>query len=164
MKKIIFVFLLIISMGTMHYFSTQDGGTSTSQTAVAIKVIDKVREKVTLQDEKLINIKDKVINKLKQYNKNIVVRKAAHFLMYALIGGLAMIVVYLFSKQVILSASISFIYAIFDEKSQLDVIGRSGNMTDVFIDSCGALFAIIILAILFGAGKGIKNIFKRKAY
>lgn len=106
-EKIVFVFLLIISMGAMHYFSTQDGGTSTSQTAVAIKIIDKVREKVTLQDEKLINIKDKVINKLKQYN---------------------------------------------------------GNMTDVFIDSCGALCAIIILSILFGTGKGIKNILKIKAY
>ena len=42
------------------------------------------------------------------------------------------------------------------------VDGRSGNFTDVLIDSSGALLAILILSILFMIIKGIKNIFGQK--
>ena len=77
-----------------------------------------------------------------------------------------MLVIYSFSKQIFLSATLSFtlafLYAVFDERSQMAVDGRSGNFTDVLIDSSGALLAILILSILFMIIKGIKNIFVRK--
>ena len=165
MKKNILIILLIISMGTMYYFSSQDGPTSTAQSNTVIQVIDKIRDRVTLHNEKLIKINESIISELKKHKKSVVVRKAAHFSIYAVIGGLAMIVMYSFSKKVFLSATISFIFsilfAIFDERSQLKVDGRSGNLTDVFIDSSGALLSIILVSILLLIGKGLKFIFSK---
>ena len=106
------------------------------------------------------------MKELKKHKKSLLVRKAAHFTMYAVIGGAAMLVIYSFSKQIFLSATLSFtlafLYAVFDERSQMAVDGRSGNFTDVLIDSSGALLAILILSILFMIIKGIKNIFNQK--
>ena len=166
MKKIIYILLLIAAMGTMHYFSTQDGQTSTNQSNAVIEVLDKVRDKVTLKDERLVKINEIIMGKLKKYKKSTIVRKAAHFSMYALIGGIAMIVIYSFSKKVILSASLAFIfsvlYAAFDEKSQIAIDGRNGNLMDVFIDSSGALVAITILLTSFFMVKTLKKIISKK--
>ena len=94
MKKIIYILLLIAAMGTMHYFSTQDGQTSTNQSNAVIEVLDSVRDKVTLKNEKLIKINENIKGRLKRYTKSIVVRKAAHFSMYVVIGSITMIVLY----------------------------------------------------------------------
>lgn len=166
MKKIIYILLLIAAMGTMHYFSTQDGQTSTNQSNAVIEVLDKVRDKVTLKDERLVKINEIIMGKLKKYKKSTIVRKAAHFSMYALIGGIAMIVIYSFSKKIFLAASVSFIlsvlYAVFDEKTQIAVDGRNGNIMDVFIDSSGALVAITILLTSFFMVKTLKKIISKK--
>ena len=106
------------------------------------------------------------MGKLKKYKKSTIVRKAAHFSMYALIGGIAMIVIYSFSKKIFLAASVSFIlsvlYAVFDEKTQIAVDGRNGNIMDVFIDSSGALVAITILLTSFFMVKTLKKIISKK--
>ena len=153
-------------MGGMYYFSSQEGSVSSAQSNIAIEIIDKIRDRVTLQNEKLIIVKDKVVNKLRGYGKSFVVRKAAHFSIYATIGGLMMIIIYLLSKQIIFSGCISFtlafLYAVFDEKRQLGIDGRSGSLKDVFIDSSGALFAICILAFIFMIFKIINFIFGKK--
>lgn len=166
MKKIIYILLLIAAMGTMHYFSTQDGQASRNQSNAVIEVLDKVRDKVTLKDERLVKINEIIMGKLKKYKKSTIVRKAAHFSMYALIGGIAMIVIYSFSKKIFLAASVSFIlsvlYAVFDEKTQIAVDGRNGNIMDVFIDSSGALVAITILLTSFFMVKTLKKIISKK--
>ena len=166
MKKIIYILLLIASMGLMHYFSTQDGQASRNQSNAVIEVLDKVRDKVTLKDERLVKINEIIMGKLKKYKKSTIVRKAAHFSMYALIGGIAMIVIYSFSKKIFLAASVSFIlsvlYAVFDEKTQIAVDGRNGNIMDVFIDSSGALVAITILLTSFFMVKTLKKIISKK--
>lgn len=168
-KKTIFIMMLIIllamSMGGMYYFSSQDGSTSSVQSNMVIDIIEEIRDKVTLKNEELIKIKDTIINNLRGYNKSLVVRKAAHFGIYATIGGTMMIIIYLLSKQIIFSACISFtltfLYAVFDEKRQLGVTGRSGSLRDVFIDSSGALLAISILAFIFMICKSINFILKK---
>lgn len=155
-----------MSMGGMYYFSSQEGSVSSTQSNMVIEVIDKIRDRVTLQNEELIKINEKIINKLRGYGKSFVVRKAAHFSIYATIGGLMMIILYLLSKQIIFSGCISFtlafLYAVFDERRQLDIDGRSGSLKDVFIDSSGALFAICILAFIFMLFKLINFIFGKK--
>ena len=165
MKKFVYILLLIISMGTMHYFSSQDGSTSKAQSNAVIEIIDDIRDKVTIKNEKLKKINEAVMKELKKHKKSLLVRKAAHFTMYAVIGGMAMLVIYSFSKHIFLSATLSFtlafLYAVFDERSQMAVDGRSGNFTDVLIDSSGALLAIFILAILFLLVRGIKCLFRR---
>ena len=66
MKKFICALLLIISMGSMYYFSSQDGKTSSIQsgevTEVADNIFQKLRQEITLTDDRLINIKDKILN------------------------------------------------------------------------------------------------------
>ncbi len=71
------------------------------------------------------------------------VRKAAHFSIYALLG----ISVYqMFSsdprtkeKALLLSLAICFLYACSDEAHQLLSEGRSGQFSDVLLDTCGSL-------------------------
>ena len=163
MKKFICIVLLILAMGSMYYFSSQEGCTSSQQSHKVVELIDKIRDKVTLTDERLISIKDKIYNELRGYDKEYIVRKAAHFLIYACIGAFMLLALYLFTKKVMFSSIFSFIltvmYAIYDEKRQLEVSGRVSSITDVFIDSSGALLAIILLSILLVTGKGIENLY-----
>ena len=167
MKKFIGIVLLILIMGLMYYFSSQDGRTSSGQSNKVIEVIDKARDKVTLKDNRLISIKEKIFNKLKNYvREGYVVRKIAHFSIYACIGIVMAYVIYLFSKKVFMSAFLAFIltstYAYYDEYRQLSVIGRSGSLKDVLIDSSGALIGVGIFFILTIIFKGIKALFFKK--
>ncbi len=167
MKKFIGIVLLILVMGSMYYFSSQDGITSSGQSNKVIEVIDKVRDKVTLKDNRLISIKEKVFNKLKNYGREgYVVRKIAHFSIYACIGIVMAYVIYLFSKKAFISSFLAFMltsmYAYYDEYRQLSVIGRSGSLKDVLIDSSGALVGVGIFFILTIVFKGIKALFFRK--
>ncbi|MGL5694844.1 MAG: VanZ family protein [Peptostreptococcaceae bacterium] len=165
MKKFIALLLLLFFAGGMYYFSSQSGEISSNQSNTALQIIEKIREKVTLKDEKIISIKEKVFNKLKQYgNKSYVVRKLAHFSIYTCIGISMAYLIYLFSKRVFLSSILAFIlsvvYAYYDEFRQLSVVGRSGSLKDVFIDSSGALTGICVFIVLAGGIKTIKSIFK----
>ena len=167
MKKFIGIVLLILVMGSMYYFSSQDGITSSGQSNKVIEVIDKVRDKVTLKDNRLISIKEKVFNKLKNYGREgYVVRKIAHFSIYACIGIVMAYVIYLFSKKAFISSFLAFMltsmYAYYDEYRQLSVIGRSGSLKDVLIDSSGALAGVCIFFILTIIFKGIKALFFKK--
>lgn len=170
MKKIIGLVLLILCMGSMYYFSSQDGTKSSSQSGKAVQVIDNVRDKVTLNDSRLISVKEKVFDKLKQYgDKGYIVRKIAHFSIYACIGISMAYIIYLFSKKVFISSTLAFMlsimYAYYDEYRQLSVVGRVGSIKDVFIDSSGALTGILIFCILTIGLNGIKSlIFKNRGY
>lgn len=166
MKKIIAILLVFVFAGGMYYFSSQDGQTSKEQSNKVVEIIDYIRDKVTLEDEEIIAIKDKVFNKLKQYGtKKYVVRKLAHFSIYFCIGISVSYLIYLFSKKVLLSSFLAFIlafiYACYDEFRQLSVIGRSGSLKDVFIDSLGAFTGVIVFIALTYGIKLIKRAFSK---
>lgn len=166
MKKFIVLILVVFSMGGMYYFSSQDAQVSGTQSQLVVKIIDKIRDKVTLQDEKLIKIQTKIYDKLKGFgSKTYIVRKMAHFSIYALIGMSLLLFIYLFSKKIVLSSSIAFLfsvmYACYDEYRQLSVPGRSGSIKDVFIDSLGALTGIILTFTIILIIKVIQYLFKR---
>lgn len=168
MKKFLVFMLVVCSIGGMYYFSSQDAQVSGSQSQLVVRFIDKIRDKVTLQDEKLIKIQTKIYEKLKGFgSKSYIVRKMAHFSIYALIGISLLLFIYLFSKKLILSSSIalllSIMYACYDEYRQLSVpgrSGRSGSIKDVFIDSLGALTGITLIFIIILAIKIIVSLFK----
>jgi len=149
MKKFIVIMLVILSIGGMYYFSSQDGKVSGSQSQVVVNIIDKVRDKVTLKNQKLIKVQTKVYDKLRKIGtKSYIVRKIAHFIIYGLIGISLLLFIYIFSKKLILSSIMAFIlsitYACYDEYRQISIPGRSGSIKDVFIDSCGALTGIVL--------------------
>ena len=84
------------------------------------------------------------------------VRKTAHFTVYTILG----VLVYLFTrtfegknwKKVLISIGFAFLYACSDELHQLFVSGRSGEIKDILIDSCGATFGVIIVWSLWKVG------------
>ena len=91
-----------------------------------------------------------VINKTPINHK---VRKAAHFIEYALLGALAFINVVLWAGKsffaMLLSLAFCFITACSDELLQTYVDGRAGSLKDVLIDCCGALFGMIFICCLY---------------
>lgn len=80
-----------------------------------------------------------------------IVRKTAHFTEYAILG----ILFYFFYRQTlpqknglqlfVLAILSSFLYACTDEIHQLFVPGRSGQFTDVLVDTLGAFCGCLLL-------------------
>ena len=48
-------------------------------------------------------------------------------------------------KKILISIGLAFLYACSDEIHQLFVNGRSGEFTDVLLDTCGAGFGILVV-------------------
>ena len=90
-----------------------------------------------------------------------VVRKLAHFSLYALGGMLIYFYVrdydFSFKKKFGISFIIGALYACSDEFHQTFVMGRSGELRDVCIDSLGVLFGITCISLII---KLFKKIFK----
>ncbi|WP_290459561.1 VanZ family protein [Romboutsia ilealis] len=165
MKKLIVIMLVVFSLGGMYFFSSQNAHVSGKQSQEVVKFIDKIRDKVTLKDKKLIKIQTNIYDKLKKLGtKSYIVRKMAHFSIYALIGTSLLLFIYEFSKKLLLSSLIAFflsiIYACYDEYRQLSIPGRSGSIKDVFIDSSGALTGIILTFIIISIIKIIVSLLK----
>lgn len=83
---------------------------------------------------------------------SFIIRKAAHFSLYGILGILAFLNVITYKIPFVLkpfiSAGFCLIYSISDEIHQLYIPGRSGEIRDVFIDFCGCLLTIIISFLL----------------
>ncbi len=85
---------------------------------------------------------------------NFGVRKTAHVTEYAILGILLAIAMN--NKRKTLALTIGVLYAGMDEFHQLFVVGRSGQIRDVMIDSVGVLIGIFMVAIVF-RGKARKE-------
>ena len=76
------------------------------------------------------------------------IRKAAHMTEYAILGWLAFAFLGTFEMRqkvhYIAALGFAFCYASTDEFHQLFVPGRSGQVRDVLIDSCGAAIGVLI--------------------
>lgn len=82
-----------------------------------------------------------------------IVRKTAHFAIYAILGVLSVLNTVTLekislAKRFIISALFCLVYAISDEIHQLFVPGRSGEIRDVLIDFTGALIGILFTMLL----------------
>lgn len=77
-----------------------------------------------------------------------IIRKTAHMSEYAILllllyFGITKINIYKYSLSI--SLFITFIYACSDEIHQLFIPGRSGQFTDVLIDTSGALIMLLLI-------------------
>lgn len=81
------------------------------------------------------------------------VRKAAHFFIYLVLGITLISFLREFSipirKLILLSIFLAFLYACSDEIHQLFVAGRSGQASDVLLDTVGASVGVGIYYLLF---------------
>ncbi len=118
--------LVAVCMGVIFFFSSQDGSTSQALSD-GFKIIFGIPVKIT------------------------VIRKTAHFLEFA---GLAFLVFMALRhtcgyNRPFVSFFITAAYAVTDEIHQLFVEGRACRIFDIFIDSCGAVSAILFMMFIF---------------
>lgn len=93
------------------------------------------------------------------------VRKAAHMTEYAILSVLLYVWLgkwpFTTKKKMLLAIIATALYAASDEIHQLFVAGRSGRLTDVLIDSAGAILGVFIF---IGAEKCISFLWNRRRY
>lgn len=144
-KIIISAVLIIIWMIAVFAFSSQDGEKSSNTSNGTVeKIVSIVLNKTKTSENK----KQEII-----YTINPLVRKIAHYLEYAIGGCLIINFVILLNvqknKAIFRSIFFGVFYAITDELHQLFVPGRSAQVVDVFIDSCGIVTGVLVFFIIY---------------
>lgn len=142
-KKAICIILVIIWMSAMFWFSNQQGtgssSTSKKVSEIIVNIIDIKKQYSDAEKEEIIKVIEPVI------------RKLAHYMLYAIGGIFITNSVYQFCNKerrvIVISAIIGIVYAASDEIHQLMVPGRSGNIKDVTIDSIGILTGIALFLL-----------------
>lgn len=146
--RFILALLLIATFGMIFNFSNQDSDKSGSTSQKVTETITKDIKSIQKLNK---NEKAKIIDKIED-----VIRKIAHFSLYALVGFLLMSLLITYNinekNKIISTVIIGAIYAISDEIHQSFVSGRSGQVSDVFLDTLGVavggLFILLIIKIL----------------
>ena len=144
-KRILFGILTIITCIIIFIFSSQNGEKSglTSRGFVR-KIVEITGITNDLNEEE----KEEVIE-----NCQFVVRKLAHFSIYAILGIniLGFVNTYKnfkFKSQIEITLFSGFLYAVSDEFHQMFSGGRTASPNDVCIDTLGVLFGIGIFLLI----------------
>lgn len=109
------------------------------------------------QSGMIVNFISKIFNINNMELLSLIIRKMAHFLEYFILGILMLNVIINYNKKIYLSYIFSILYACLDEVHQLFVNGRSGQITDVLIDSTGIILGILLYRIIRYKKKNDKN-------
>ena len=138
-RKTIPWILTLLLMISIFYLSHQSAEESKDLSNKTEKVIIDILNKIIPGDSIEINIVSHTI------------RKSAHFFLYFLMGilvrdGLRNMDINGW-RALALAMTICILYAISDEVHQLFIVGRSGELRDVFIDGSGSLVGIFIYNI-----------------
>ncbi len=132
-------------MFIIYYFSNQNAQVSTNSSSSLIIAIIKLLPDFLIKHD----IEYFIIG------LSHIVRKTAHFTIYAALGASAFwmfnsLISKLKSKfLIIISVAFCFLYACSDEIHQTFIAGRSGELRDVIIDTSGAFVGIILIFLLF---------------
>ena len=128
--------LAIALLGAMWFFSSQNAGESAELSGSVTRFL-----------MRLFGVEDNSANLLRMEH---IVRKTAHFCLFALLGlslGIAFAPpqrpVYAFC-----ALPVAVVSAIADEVHQTHVTGRGGMWQDALLDSCGALTGILVAYII----------------
>lgn len=154
-KRIIFGILVILNCGIIFYFSHQVGDNSSKQSGSIVEIISNIIPYIKNMEEV-----DRTI--FKETVLAPIVRRIAHFSIYAMLGLLTTNFMLTIEKRktyikVILALLFCVIYAITDEFHQTFIAGRSGRIIDVFVDTLGALTGIIFIVGITNIIRKIKN-------
>ena len=143
MKKTIKYILVIFWMGLIFYFSNQPSIQSDSVSDGVMASIINIVETIIGHEfthTEIENIYEYGITPL---------RKCAHLFIYFILG----ILLYLLLKEynlnnkklIILTILFSMLYACSDEIHQLFILGRSGEVRDLLIDTIGSSIGILLV-------------------
>lgn len=142
-KRILRFIPMIVVMALIFYFSAKPGDESAKQSNFIVEAIARLVEGAAHYE----------IPANAVIMMSLIVRKAAHFTEYAILGWAVMFALYFFishfKASLILPILISVLYAASDEFHQYFVPGRVGTWKDVLIDSCGAITGIVIYYLVW---------------
>lgn len=149
-RQIIFFILTLLTMGVIFGYSSRDSNESEEDSVGVGMFIGHifVPEFDELSDKEQYEYAKKIDHP---------VRKTAHFTEYMILGLFVLGTLYpkkesKYKRNILISGFISFvitaIYAGTDEFHQTFVPGRAGRLTDVLIDSSGALLGITVVTII----------------
>ena len=153
-KNLIITFLLLfvlLWMGTIFYLSSMNTNESNGRSKVIVSDIVEIVGKITHR-EYTLKEKEALVEK---FNKPI--RKCAHASVYFVLSILVLNFLLalhsnLEKKYVLvffMTIFICFLFALTDEYHQTFIYGRTGQFSDVLIDTSGALIATSIFTILY---------------
>ena len=153
-KNLIITFLLLfvlLWMGTIFYLSSMNTNESNGRSKVIVSDIVEIVGKTTHR-EYTLKEKEALVEK---FNKPI--RKCAHASVYFVLSILVLNFLLalhsnLEKKYVLvffMTIFICFLFALTDEYHQTFIYGRTGQFSDVLIDTSGALIAASIFTILY---------------
>ncbi len=143
-KRVIYLLLVIVWMTTVFTFSNQKGEesqkTSSSITKLIVQIIT-YNKNLTESEQKILIEKT-----------DFIIRKCAHFSLYALGGVLIYNYINTYyvkqNKKICISIILGIIFAITDEFHQFFISGRSAQILDVCIDSLGIVVGVILIKLL----------------
>lgn len=149
------IVLLILLFGTFYIifgFSSQDGEESRG---ISSRVTEFILEKSNTYKNIEENRQDEIFERTEK-----IIRKIAHFSIYALVGFLLMGLVSTFKlkekNRILISLILGVLYATSDEIHQLFSPGRSAQITDVYIDTLGILVGVFVILLFIKIFEKIK--------
>lgn len=152
--RIILLVMIIFTSASIFGFSNQNAEKSSSLSGKITKII--VNRIPNMQQKNQVEI-EKIENRMEN-----IVRKLAHYSIYTFFGLLIMLFISTYNLKELDKVSISLIsgviYAITDEIHQLFVPGRSGQITDIMLDSLGILTGIFISLLILELYKRVRSI------
>lgn len=128
---VIFAVLSVLCMVMIFYFSSQSAGDSDKQSSIILEIVRRIFGNNSFS--------------------NFLVRKAAHFCEFVLLGMLFNFTYYFCKngKNIILSTSLASLYAASDEIHQIFVEGRSCQFRDWAIDTGGAITGMTVFLVIY---------------
>lgn len=136
LKKILSWAALILWMVVIFSFSNKSANESDKQSTLVINIF---------------NIMGLDLNSTLGDLATFIVRKTAHFTEYVILFFLNYNVLRSYTDKkdsIVFALIITLGYACTDEAHQLFIPGRSGKLTDIFIDTSGGLFGAFILSMI----------------
>ena len=138
--RTLFLILLISNFIVIFIFSSQDGEESSAMSRGIIFNIVKLFTTDTNKIETIIVTIEPIV------------RKLAHFSIYTLAGIWAICLLETYNvkdeKRIAIGTAIGFLYACSDEFHQSFVGERSPEINDVFIDTLGFVFGIMVVMLV----------------
>ncbi len=145
-RKLVFATMALVWMGIIFSFSSRTSDVSTN---------DSNRIGLLIGKTFLPDFEEWSEERQMEFAQNIdhPIRKTAHALEYALLGIL-LTGAFVDEKKrrkvsILIPWALGTLYAATDEFHQLFVPGRSGQVSDVALDSAGVLFGVLIVIILY---------------
>lgn len=159
-KRIFFLIILSITFYIIFVFSAQNGEESSYISKKVAEFVVEIISKINSID----------IGKRVYYIQKLhpIIRKLAHFGIYAVVGFSTMGFMCTFDAsnicKFVTSLGVGVIYAITDEIHQGYIPGRTPEITDVGIDSVGVLTGIFFMIALILLSEKIDNKLKKGKY